>query len=109
MYNGYANEDSYYFDCVWANDQNLYNAIVREGKRLLNSVPGMTPQTLGLNILNSLKAALNNGGWGWAGMPEAFVSIPGDSWANLVSSVNLANVNETEFGENVLDAIDNEN
>lgn len=107
-YNGYANEDSYHFDVIWANDQSLYNAIVNEGKRLLAWAKMMDDTSLGRNILDALKATYNNGGWGYASAPEAFKNLPGAVLSNLASNVDLTRVNEAEFGAAVRDAIGNE-
>lgn len=104
-YNGYANEDSWSFDVVWSNDFALYEAF-REYAR---NNPTQTEQTLGLNILHGVKAALNGGGWGHSGIPVWLTQIPWQTWRNLADSgVDLNNVNETEFGENVMETLGNE-
>lgn len=107
-YNGYANEDSYYFDMVWSNDRGIYDAIRKEGKHLLSVVPGMTDQTLGLNIKTMILATMNKGGWGYPGVPDEFKGV---DFSNLTGSMTLdqmRNVNETEFGEKVRTALETE-
>ena len=103
-YNGYANEDSFLFDVVWSNDAHLYSAIRAYGETLLRSVPGMTDQTLGLNVLHAIKAAVHIGGWGYSTTPKTMVLVPAKSLSDL-ATVKLKNVNETEFGAAIRDAL----
>jgi hypothetical protein len=106
MYEGYANEDSYLWDVMWSNDQTLYEAIKSEGRRLLEWLPGMTDQTLGVNLLNSIKAAMCDGGWGWRSCPDNFTHIPQVTWDIVSGTLNIGNVNEEEFGAAVREALD---
>lgn len=104
-YNGYANEDSYYFDMVWANSQPLYEAIKAHARAMRPVYDVMTDQTLGRNMKDAIRAMVNDGGYGWPSCPDEFVSVRAES-IRLLAGINLDNINEKEFGANVREALE---
>lgn len=107
MFSGYANEDSYYFDVVWANDQELYEAIKSHAKAMRPHHEVMTHQTLGRNVKDAIRAMVNDGGWGYRSCPDEFVAVRSKA-IRLLEGINLDNINETEFGAKVREALETE-
>lgn len=106
-YNGYANEDSYNFDVVWANSQPLYEAIKSHARAMRPVHEVMTNQTLGRNMIDAVRAMVNDGGWGWRSCPDEFVAVRSES-IRLLEGIDLGRVNEAEFGANIRDALGKE-
>lgn len=104
MGHGYANDDSYYFDVVWANDQELYEAIKSHARAMRPVWEVMTDQTLGRNMKDAIRAMVNDGGWGWRSCPDEFVAVRTEA-VRLLKDINLNNINEEEFGANIRDAL----
>lgn len=104
-YNGYANEDSYYFDVVWANSQPLYEAIKSHARAMRPVHEVMTDQTLGRNVKDAIRAMVNDGGYGWRSCPDEFVGVRKDA-IYLLRDINLDNINEEEFGANIRAALE---
>lgn len=104
-YNGYANEDSYLFDVVWSNSQPLYEAIKSHAKAMRPRQEVMTYQTLGRNMKDAIRAMVSDGGYGWRSCPDEFVSVRTES-IRLLEGINLDNINEEEFGENIRHALE---
>lgn len=98
--NGYANEDSYYFDVVWANSQPLYEAIKSHTRAMRPVWEVMTDQTLGRNVKDAIRAMVSDGGYGWRSCPDEFVAVRSES-IRLLKDINLDNINEEEFGANI--------
>lgn len=107
MYNGYANEDSYYFDMVWANSQGLYEAIKSHAKAMRPVHEVMTNQTLGRNVKDAIRATVSDGGWGWRSCPDDFVAVRAES-IRLLAGIDLDRINEEEFGANIRAALETE-
>jgi len=57
----------------------VYNAVLAYARELLRQVPGMTDQTLGLNVKHRVFAWAYGGGWGWA-----------DGWGGATESLRDA-------------------
>lgn len=106
-YNGYANEDSYYFDVVWANSQPLYEAIKAHARAMRPVHEVMTNQTLGRNMKDAIRAMVADGGYGWRSCPDEFVSVRSES-IRLLEGIDLDRINEEEFGANIRDALGEE-
>lgn len=106
-YNGYANEDSYFFDVVWSNSRPLYEAIKSHAKAMRPVHEVMTHQTLGRNMKDAIRAMVNDGGWGWRSCPDEFVAVRIES-TRLLEGINLDNINEEEFGANIREALEND-
>lgn len=104
-YNGYANEDSYYFDIVWANSQTLYEAIKSHARAMRPHQEVMTHQTLGRNMKDAIRAMVSDGGYGWRSCPDEFVAVRSES-IKLLEGINLDNINEEEFGANIRAALE---
>jgi len=100
MYNEYSNEDSYYFDVVWANDRGLYEAIKSHTRAMRPHWEVMNNQTLGRNLKDAIRAMVSDGGWGWRSCPDEFVAVRSEA-IRLLEGINLDLVNEEEFGANI--------
>lgn len=101
-YNGYANEDSYMWDVVWANNYGLYDAF----RKYAGQNPWQTPQALGRNLQDAVSAALNNGGWGFNGMPDFLAHLPWQTWRDIdATEFDIRKVDETEFGYKVKETL----
>jgi hypothetical protein len=53
------------FNMIWQNDQDVYHAVLEEVRRMLQQVPGMTDQTIGVNIKARVFSWAYGGGWGY--------------------------------------------
>lgn len=105
MDHGYANDDSYYFDMVWANSQPLYEAIKSHARAMRPVHDVMTNQTLGRNMKDAIRAMVNDGGWGWRSCPDEFVAVRTES-IRLLAGINLDRIDEEEFGTKVREALE---
>jgi hypothetical protein len=54
------------FCAIWQNDQDVYNAVLEEVREMLRRVPGMTDQTIGVNIKARVFSWAYGGGWGYS-------------------------------------------
>lgn len=54
------------FNMIWQNDQDLYDAVLDMVRDLLRRVPGMTDQTIGVNVKGRVFAWAYGGGWGYS-------------------------------------------
>jgi hypothetical protein len=58
-FNGYANQPSLDFETWTANTEVIYHVIENYGRVLLQRVPSMTPQTLGVNIKTEVRTLID--------------------------------------------------
>ena len=104
-YNGYANEDSYLFDVVWANSQSLYEAFKSHARAMRPVWQVMTDQTLGRNMKDAVSAMLADGGWGWRSCPDELVAVRSEA-IRLFEGIDIRAVDEEEFGAAIREALE---
>lgn len=107
MGHGYANDDSYAFDVVWANDHELYEAIKSHARAMRPVWEVMSNQTLGRNLKDAIRAMVNDGGWGWRSCPDEFVAVRSKAIL-LLDGIDLNRISEDEFGANIRAALGDE-
>lgn len=104
-YNGYANYNSYLWDVEWSNNRAIYEAIKSHARAMRPHYEVMTDQTLGRNVKDAVRAAVNDGGWGWRSCPDEFVAVR-SQLIKATQRINLDRIEETEFGANVRAALE---
>lgn len=120
------------FNLHWQNDQDFYNAVLDYARAFLRRVPGMTAQTLGLNIRNDVHRWCDEGyvsalGWdpdagrpgprtavvqrnqlqrfpGWV-MPKGYRPVRSDVLERMAEDMEgqWQAVDETAIGEGILE------
>jgi hypothetical protein len=110
------------FNMIWQNDQDVYMTTLAFAQRLLLAQPGMTDQTLGLNVKHRVFSWAYGGGWGyssgWGGATTSLRDVdrypdwteggPPPGWRNGPFNYFLerdARVSEEGVAEQVRDAL----
>lgn len=98
---GYANGVSHHVLVIIENDQFLHNAVVDEARRLLDWLPSMTPQTLGVNLKTSVRR--------WAEDREPLPGVAPQMWEHLHRAVEehgaWTDLSETDLADFALGVI----
>lgn len=108
-FNGYANQPSLDFELWTANTQVIYETIHAFGTVMLQRVPSMTPQTLGVNIKDNVRTLIDMAqkgerlrflGWGdQIDLPQRPLATALLQMAAEIGMENYHLINEVDIGE----------
>jgi hypothetical protein len=104
-----------WFDLHWANDQELYRAVLAHATDLLTWIPRMTPEALGLNIVNACQRWVSDGRVTFD-RPDSVLGLTvmthGSPTREVLDTmdreVEWSKINWTEVGEQVVESLGGE-